>query len=230
MLTKFFVMGALALASIAAPAFADGGLTFVINGNTLNQPFTITNSSTALEQVLGFGITLKSGFGFDTVSSGAGGTFGVDAAQAFAPTAGSVALTGYTGPAAFADGAMSLNFTFSHFNAGSSFSWLIDVDPDNAAVIGGTVYGNQLIGSTAYADFSNGQRGVGTFQALGAQGSQFVIDTFTPSPVAAVPEPATWAMMILGMGAIGFSMRSAKRRSDRKFDARIKRITEGAFA
>ena len=27
------------------------------------------------------------------------------------------------------------------------------------------------------------------------------------SPVAAVPEPATWAMMLIGFGAIGFSMR-----------------------
>ncbi len=42
---------------------------------------------------------------------------------------------------------------------------------------------------------------------------------------AAVPEPATWAMMILGMGAVGFSMRSAKRRSEKKFDAKIKRMT-----
>lgn len=28
-----------------------------------------------------------------------------------------------------------------------------------------------------------------------------------PAPVAAVPEPATWAMMILGMGAVGYAMR-----------------------
>jgi hypothetical protein len=46
----------------------------------------------------------------------------------------------------------------------------------------------------------------------------------------AVPEPATWAMMILGMGAVGFSMRSAKRRSDSKFNAKINAITTGALA
>jgi opacity protein-like surface antigen len=46
----------------------------------------------------------------------------------------------------------------------------------------------------------------------------------------AVPEPATWAMMILGMGAVGFAMRSAKRRSNVKFDAKIKAITAGALA
>ena len=32
------------------------------------------------------------------------------------------------------------------------------------------------------------------------------------APTAAVPEPATWAMMLLGFGAIGFGMR--RRRSD----------------
>ena len=36
----------------------------------------------------------------------------------------------------------------------------------------------------------------------------------------AVPEPATWAMMLAGVGAMGFAMR----RSNRKFDAKIKRM------
>ena len=37
----------------------------------------------------------------------------------------------------------------------------------------------------------------------------------------AVPEPATWAMMILGMGAVGFMLRSAKRRSQTGLRAAI---------
>ena len=48
--------------------------------------------------------------------------------------------------------------------------------------------------------------------------------------VAAVPEPAAWAMMILGMGAVGFALRSAKRRSEEKFETKIKNITYGATA
>ena len=48
--------------------------------------------------------------------------------------------------------------------------------------------------------------------------------------VAAVPEPATWGMMILGMGAVGFALRSAKRRSEKKFETKIKNITYGAVA
>lgn len=52
----------------------------------------------------------------------------------------------------------------------------------------------------------------------------------TLATIAAVPEPATWAMMILGMGAIGFAMRSANRRSEQKSDARTRRTTKGALA
>jgi hypothetical protein len=37
-------------------------------------------------------------------------------------------------------------------------------------------------------------------------------------------------MMILGMGAVGFSMRSARRRSDAKLDAKIKAVTAGELA
>jgi hypothetical protein len=48
------------------------------------------------------------------------------------------------------------------------------------------------------------------------------------SPEPAVPEPASWAMMILGMGAVGYALRKAKRRSDATFDAKIKRIATGA--
>jgi hypothetical protein len=40
----------------------------------------------------------------------------------------------------------------------------------------------------------------------------------------AVPEPATWAMMILGFGMIGFGMRYSMRKSNAKFDLKVKRI------
>jgi hypothetical protein len=48
--------------------------------------------------------------------------------------------------------------------------------------------------------------------------------------IGTVPEPATWAMMIVGFGAIGLAMRSTARRSEQKFDAKVKRISEGAVA
>lgn len=75
--------------------------------------------------------------------------------------------------------------------------------------IGSLAAGNSVTLNYAYA--------VGTRIAVVGGGS-------TPG---AVPEPATWAMMILGFGLIGFAMRAAKRRDDAKFEAKIKRITAG---
>ena len=48
--------------------------------------------------------------------------------------------------------------------------------------------------------------------------------------VLGLPEPASWAMMILGMGVIGFTMRRKIRLSNANFDAHIKTITYGANA
>jgi hypothetical protein len=56
--------------------------------------------------------------------------------------------------------------------------------------------------------------------------SALSLNILTAAVSGAVPEPATWAMLILGMAAIGYAMR----RSNVKFDAKIKRITAGASA
>ncbi|WP_425228663.1 PEPxxWA-CTERM sorting domain-containing protein [Sphingomonas sp.] len=52
----------------------------------------------------------------------------------------------------------------------------------------------------------------------------------TPPSVGAVPEPASWALMILGFGLAGFALRRVARRSDAKFDTKIREITAGAIA
>ena len=53
----------------------------------------------------------------------------------------------------------------------------------------------------------------GTSRGLGSYGGNL---TFVPS---AVPEPATWAMMLVGFGAMGFSLRSKRRSSMRRVQA-----------
>jgi len=53
------------------------------------------------------------------------------------------------------------------------------------------------IGANAYTGLLNLANG-GTFVAYA---------TFSAIPSGAVPEPATWAMMLLGFGVIGFAMR-----------------------
>ncbi len=188
-------------AVLATPAVADGGLTFVVTGDTFNQPYSITNTSTAGETVLGFGISLIAPFGFDVVSGG----FGTDNPAAFQSVGTTAATTGLTSVSTVNDGDNMLAFMFNNFGVGETYSWLIDVD--HPTCCGGTVIANELIGSMGYADFSNGLRGLGTFQAImgDPSGAQFVITTFTPSP--GVPEPATWAMMLFGFGAIGSAIR-----------------------
>ena len=48
----------------------------------------------------------------------------------------------------------------------------------------------------------------------------------SPNTVAtAVPEAATWAMMLIGFALAGLALRRAMRQSDAKFDAKIKQLT-----
>lgn len=65
-----------------------------------------------------------------------------------------------------------------------------------------------------------------TFLVSGAAG----VNAPPPPTTPAVPEPATWLTMILGFGTVGVFMRRSLRRSNAKFDAKIKRITSGAAA
>lgn len=197
--TLLALAGAVSAAAIAVPAQADGVLNFVILGDTFFDPFTITNNSTAGETVVGFGLSLVSPFGFDTAQDG----FGINNSRAFTPVGGSGVTTGYTGPASFADGSTSIAFTFNNFNVGESFVWDIDVDGPSQI----TVLGSDLIGSSAYVDFSNGLRGLGVLEAVpgNSTGAQFVVRTFVTTP--GVPEPASWAMLLMGFGAVGTAMR-----------------------
>jgi hypothetical protein len=62
------------------------------------------------------------------------------------------------------------------------------------------------LGSTRFSPFP----GTGGFEApTGTQGTVFDDGYFGPNfqLLAAVPEPSTWAMMLVGFGAVGFAMR-----------------------
>lgn len=201
---KVAALAAAAFAGLSsAPAMATGALFFIVDGDTFGAPYSITNNSSAGEKVVGFGITLNAPFGFDTVDGG----FGIDSSIAFGAVGGSDVTTGYTGPAAFADGANAIAFTFNGFDVGETFTWNIDVDQPSVA----TVFGNELIGSAVYVDFDNGLRGSGFLEAVPGNddAAQFVIRVVAPTP--AVPEPATWGMMIAGLGIVGYSMRRARK-------------------
>ena len=210
--SKFLAGGALA----AAVAFSGGSaqataiLTFLINGDTASSPFSILNQSTAGEQVIAFGLDLAgTGFGFDTAATPAPSGSNNGHTQ-FQAVGGSDALTGLAGPVLVADGATAFTLAFAHFAAGEAFRWLIDVDPFAPYTSCCSVRGDQLIGAKAFVDFSTGFRALGTLQAVAGNpdASTFTVTSVIPTP--GVPEPATWAMLIMGFGAAGAMLRSRR--------------------
>lgn len=90
--------------------------------------------------------------------------------------------------------------------------------------IAGQVALSGLVGepneSRALNGFSVGQ-GTFTLNIQGSPGSQngSLGGTVSFRSAAAVPEPATWAMMLLGFGAIGFSMRRRRQQGAHLYQA-----------
>jgi hypothetical protein len=69
-----------------------------------------------------------------------------------------------------------------------------------------------------------------TFSSLGLRAGQYIFRSSADSvtlnigATPAVPEPATWAMMILGMGAVGFAMRRRIKVSEVNFTNKVRAI------
>ena len=95
------------------------------------------------------------------------------------------------------------------FNPASPLTNALQADDDSrTGFIGDARITRNLLAGTSYTAvataFASGVSGAFTLEATGPGTASF------GNRVGAVPEPSTWAMMLVGFGAVGFSMRRRK--------------------
>jgi hypothetical protein len=176
--------------------------------NTASASFLYTGLLNFLNNApqAGVGGDLNSSFGFSTANiSGytGSGTVLYNGTQ----VANFGSLASFLSSSASAAGQLYgsfFTFNLGNFNAGDK---LIITHDDGAAVFqNGTRIGSTVSGPTGQVTDTV------TLTNTGPITLAYSRQNGTPSilSVAAVPEPATWALMILGMGAVGFAMRRRK--------------------
>lgn len=110
-------------------------------------------------------------------------------------------------------GVFALDFLYSPRPGVGSLSNIVELFLDNqflAGFSGGpngtTVWTSQSVGFSALQGQRLIFRAGGTSDSLGGY-----VDNIRLTKVGAIPEPGTWMLMILGLGAIGFAMRRRQR-------------------
>lgn len=186
-------------AALPAVAHATPGVTFLIDGNTASSSYSFTNTSLAGQKLTAFGFDLStipaarpgSRIFFDTNGGG----------QQFYAQGGTGSTTGLLSSPLVPDEAQAFELGFNDFDVGETFRFLIDIDSSSTTA----VWGDDLIGASVWFMFDNKTKVEGKLYAVAGKpnAAQFVTDRIT----SAVPEPATWAMMITGFGMAGSALR-----------------------
>jgi hypothetical protein len=183
MKSRFLLSAAAAALAIVLPAVASAatGVSFIIDGNTLNGRYGFTNAATAGEKITAFGFDLS------TIPGGPQNRkyFFDSSERRFAPFGGSDITTGLTSIPVVPDNSQAFQIAFNDFDVGETFQFLIDIDSSRST----TTFGNDLIGATVWFMFDNNTRVEGALYAVDGnpRASQFV----TERVISAVPEPAT---------------------------------------
>jgi hypothetical protein len=112
----------------------------------------------------------------------------------------------YPGPTSVNVSSAGLSVT-----AGSQYAFTLDSAADPAGLGGWAHYSGSYQGGQGY--YRNSAASI-----FASAGADHAFATFVETS-SAVPEPSTWAMMLLGFGAIGFAMR---RRKEPKALARLR--------
>ena len=194
------------VAVFAAPASA-ASISFVEMGASPSVGYTVINT-------------------FDTAAGLIGANFQIKVPPADgngAPPASSIpAGTSYLSVL----GGGSATYTFTSLVKSFQFDWG-SIDAYNTLTIGSSTGIDFVVpGSSSFQNPANGDQSApstnGLFTVIGDEGETFTSVTFSSTgnsfevdnlAIAAVPEPATWAMMLIGFGLIGATARYRRRHS-----------------
>ncbi|WP_298674191.1 PEPxxWA-CTERM sorting domain-containing protein [uncultured Sphingomonas sp.] len=192
-----YLKGAIALAALA---------TFATSADAATKVFTYSSGGTDVAT------------GSFSYANGATGVLGYGDLTAFSV---SIANTGNT--YTLADIAGLTNYVHFAYDTATNV-FVADLNSCGFAGCGYHSSLSALNGNGSFGFFFNPAPGSGSDYRNGIHSFDF--DTLSIK-AGGVPEPASWALMILGFGAVGGMLRSAKRRSDARFDAKVKRIASG---
>lgn len=208
--------GILALTLLAAPASAatvvqagdagvsEGGAT--PNSNAAAATFDAANPPTFLEtfeDAAATGFTVSRGSITSNPVGGGGSVFG------FNTTPGGdfvLELLGGSATFAFLNPVSSFGFKLTGVQLSNLSVMFNDGTAQNVAVVNNGS-GVQFFGASGFSNLV-------TSFTLNASGDAIGVDDLRFSSAAAVPEPATWALMLLGFGFVGGALRSKKRRQN----------------
>src|SRR5438045_2063636 len=187
---------ALTAASAANAAITIGSGSQISIGGSVITNTTDASQATSLDFTTG---TTSNGSAPGTLSTFNGGATGSFAGQFCAGSCGTINDIA----SLIVGGSVSPFFTLTD---GATFSLtnITSIDRSTAGILG--FMGTGVFGGTLNGEPINSAPATFTFSTQGGN-----VTTFSATATAAVPQPATWGLMLLGFGVIGFTMGKHRR-------------------